>query len=95
DGWTALHLAAETGQAGAAALLLDAGAGVAAREKKNAFTPLHVAAVNGQHAVVRLLVAAGADVGARDRMGVTALVLAAQRGCATSVKMLLDAGAKV
>src|SRR5436190_11727484 len=56
DGMTALHWAAEHGDADLAALLLARGASVTAETRIGRHTPLHVAARTGRAAVVRALV---------------------------------------
>ena len=96
DGMTALHWAAERGDAAMASLLLRAGAHVHAGTRIGAFTPLHVAARAGSTAVVALLLEAGADPEARSTTsGVTALHLAAEAGDAEMIRMLAAHGADV
>jgi ankyrin repeat protein len=96
DGMTALHWAAERGDAALAEMLLYAGANVAAVTRIGQYTPLHLAAKAGSVAAVDALVKAGADVKARTtNTGVTPLHLAASAGSAEVVKRLLDAGADV
>ena len=78
DGITALHLAAEQGDAEAAQALLDAGADVGAGTRIGHYTPLHLAARGGHVAVVALLLEAGADpLAATTNSGATALHMAA------------------
>ncbi|HXI30665.1 MAG TPA: ankyrin repeat domain-containing protein [Vicinamibacterales bacterium] len=93
DGMTALHWAAERGDADAAALLLKAGADVRAVTRIGAHTPLHIAAKSGAVDVVRQLVAAKADVRAVTTTGATPLHFAAASGSRDAVAVLLDAGA--
>jgi ankyrin repeat protein len=90
-GSTALILAAQTGGAESARLLLAAGANAndAGGDGKSA---LVVAAFAGQTAVARLLLDAGADPNAAGA-GYTALHAAALRGDAALVTALLDKGA--
>ena len=71
-----LHVAAEFGQAGAARLLLEYGADVAARELENDAIALGWAAFFGRPEVVEVLLNAGSNVNQRNRHGLTAL------GCA-------------
>src|SRR5262252_4492720 len=73
DGMTALHWAADHGDADTAALLLKAGADVRAATRIGAHTPLHIAARSGSAAVVRLLIDAKADVRAVTTTGAAPL----------------------
>lgn len=97
--WTALHLAAFSGDVTRVRQLLASGARVDQRSMHDAAcggaTALHCAAVAGAAEVVDLLVRAGADLGARDEAGYTALHIAAERGDAAVVKVLVRAGAEV
>jgi ankyrin repeat protein len=96
DGMTALHWAAEHGDAELADILLYAGANVRAVTRIGEYTPLHLASRNGSAAVVRSLLKAGAAATARtSTSGVTPLHLAAEAGNADVVTTLLDAGADV
>lgn len=95
DGWTALHLAAHFGHAGAVRLLLERGADVHARSA-NAMrnTPLHAALAGARDAAtVAALLAHGADVNAVAASGVTPLHLAASRGDLALIDRLLALGA--
>jgi ankyrin repeat protein len=94
DGMTALHWAAERGDAELANVLLYAGANVAMVTRVGQYTPLHIAARSGNAAVVRALVAAGADVATKTSpSGVTALHLAAASGNPEVLTLILDKGA--
>jgi uncharacterized protein len=94
DGMSALHHAAERGDAEMTEMLVYAGASVSAMTRIGQYTPLHLASRAGSAAVVRALLKAGANVTARTTTtGVTPLHLAAATGNADVVKILLDAGA--
>lgn len=73
-GKTPLHRAAQVGNAGAVALLLDSGCNPSVVNKFEE-TPLHMATRNGKLPVVKALIAAGADSKATTFGGDTALVL--------------------
>ncbi len=64
DGMTALHFAAERGDAAMTEMLVYAGANVAAVTRIGQYTPLHVASRAGNPAVVQALLKAG-----RQRLG--------------------------
>ena len=94
DGMTALHWAAERGDAAMADMLVYAGANVSAVTRIGQYTPLHLASRTGSAAVVTALLKAGADASVRSTTtGVSPLHLAASSGNAEVVKLLLDAGA--
>jgi ankyrin repeat protein len=96
DGMTALHWAAERGDAALAEMLVYAGANVSAVTRIGQYTPLHLASKSGSVAVADALIKAGADVKARTtNTGVTALHLAAASGSVDVAKRLIDAGADV
>ena len=95
DGMTALHWAAEKGDAALAQVLVTAGASVAATTRHGAHTALHVAATNGRGPVIKTLLAAGANVNVATTTGVTPLHQAAGSGSVESVEALLASGANV
>jgi uncharacterized protein len=95
DGMTALHWAAERGQADIAAALLGANARLSATTRLGDYTPLHLAARRGHEAVALRLIAAGADVSAVASTGVTPLHLAAAAGTRATIDALLAKGAAV
>ncbi len=101
-GDTALHIAAAAYEPGVARELVDAGALVAAMNRRGA-QPLHYA-VDGvpgcprwnptaQQDTVRCLVELGADPNAVDKSGTTPLHRAVRNRCAAAVEALLDLGA--
>lgn len=74
--------------------LIGMGADVNARDKLDlGMSMLHVAAANDQGPAVRALIEAGAPVDAQDFLGRTPLYMAAERGNADCVDVLLAAGA--
>ncbi len=95
DGMTALHWAAETGNAEIADILVNAGAILGVTTRLGAYTPLHVAGRKGAAEVIRVLLDAGADPRAVAATGSTPLHLAAGSGSADAARHLLDAGAEV
>ena len=96
DGMSALHWAAERGDAELAGMLLHAGANLAAVTRIGQYTPLHLAGKSGSAPLAKALLKAGADVNARStNSGVTALHMAASAGSAEIVNVLIDAKADV
>mgnify|MGYP006195855645 CR=1 FL=1 len=94
DGMTALHWAAERGNAEIAEMLVYAGANLSAGTRIGQYTPLHLASRAGSASVVKTLLDAGAGAAARaSNSGVTPLHLAAASGNPAVVTLLLDKGA--
>jgi ankyrin repeat protein len=92
DGSTALHWAANWGDAGTVDLLLRAGANVAA-ENRYGVRPLSVAAANGHAEIVEKLLLAGADPNTVFGDGESALMSAARTGNVPALELLLAYGA--
>ncbi|KAL8337524.1 hypothetical protein RB598_006427 [Gaeumannomyces tritici] len=90
-----LLLAAKNGDATAAALLLDEGAGIESTNGRDLRTALSWAAGHGSGALVRLLLDSGAAIEAGDIGGWTPLHWAIIYGHQDVVELLLDRGANV
>lgn len=84
-----LMLASLKGHLDLARKLIDRGADV----NKTGWTPLHYAATNSHLEIMNLLLENHAYIDAESPNGTTPLMMAAQYGNATAVKLLLDAGA--
>ena len=93
DGTTALHWAANLGDATLVDLLIEA-SGTATTANRYGATPLGLAAAGGHAAVVERLLKAGEDANAVVA-GEPALMKAARAGNPAAVKVLLDYGADV
>ncbi len=94
DGMTALHWAAERGDAETAQMLIYAGANVAAVTRIGQYTPLHLASRGGSAPLVAALLTAGASASAKTTTsGVTPLHLAAAAGSGEAATLLLEHGA--
>src|SRR6266849_1949974 len=91
DGMTALHWAAERGDAATAEMLIYAGANVAAVTRIGQYTPLHLASRAGSAPLVAALLKAGASASAKTtNSGVTPLHLAAAAGSGEATTLLLE-----
>lgn len=96
DGMSALHWAAERGNAEMVEILLYAGANPAGVTRIGHYTPLHVSSRVGHAEVVKKLLEAGADVNAKTtNSGATPLHLAAAAGDPATVRILAEHGADV
>ncbi len=96
DGLTALHWAADNGDAALAGVLIYAGANLRPLTRNDAYTPMHMAARGGHAGVITLLVEAGADPAvATSRTGVTPMHLAAKAGSGEAIRALAAGGAQV
>ena len=96
DGLTALHWAADNGDAALASVLIYAGANLAPLTRNDAYTPMHMAARGGHAELIEQLLEAGADAGvATSRTGVTPMHLAAKAGSGEAIRRLAAGGAHV
>eukprot|EP01063_Lacrimia_lanifica_P032159 TRINITY_DN5443_c0_g4_i2.p1 TRINITY_DN5443_c0_g4~~TRINITY_DN5443_c0_g4_i2.p1 ORF type:complete len:1246 (+),score=370.66 TRINITY_DN5443_c0_g4_i2:52-3789(+) len=100
QGDNALHSALKAGRTGRAIMLLDFGADATARDGAGRLplmvaltTPACVAQGRGVAVVAQLCAAMKDGVDALEADGETPLTAAVRSGCATTVKVLLDAGA--
>ncbi|EQB53933.1 hypothetical protein CGLO_06292 [Colletotrichum gloeosporioides Cg-14] len=93
-GWTALHLAVQSGGEVTVTALLQAGA-IPSAATSDGVTPLHNAAAGGRVAATKFLLDAGADMNARNIDNETPLHVVALFGNMQIAKLLVDSGADV
>jgi ankyrin repeat protein len=91
-GYSALHLAAKSGNSAVIDMLREAGADLEAKDKRGD-TALHIAAKNGNIEVMAKLKELGADLEAKDGSGKTALHFAAANGKIEVMAKLKELGA--
>jgi uncharacterized protein len=95
DGMTALHWAAERGDADLVSMLLSAGANPKATTRLGGYLPIHLASLGGHARATAALIAAGADANAATTTGASALMLAARSGSTDTVTRLIENGAEI
>ena len=92
-GWAPLHLASRHADRGILDALVEAGANIELRDRRNGWTPLlHAIHVRNEPAVAALI-GAGANANRPGESGITPLIMASGYGMADTVRLLLDAGA--
>jgi len=89
NGYTALHMAAITGQCTAGSLLVESDAEIDARDLKGN-TPLHMTAIHNHRLVTSMLMWGGADAEAQNHLGNTPLHEAAAAGAKDVIFLILD-----
>lgn len=95
DGYTALHLAANSGDPEKVRAVLQRNPNLEIHSRNKKFTPLHTAVINDHTAAASVLLDAGADIEATTNDELHAIHLAAMRGHANVTKVLLQRGANV
>lgn len=95
NGWTALHIAADTNLLQIADLLITRGANINATAGTRDWTPLHAAAARGHLQIITLLLTHGANVQAIARDNRTPLHVAVLRDHPQVVELLLSHNAVV
>jgi ankyrin repeat protein len=95
DGMTALHWAAQQGDAEIVSMLVAAGANIRATTRLGGFTPIHLASQAGHAQIVAALIAAGSNVNAKTTTGASPLMMAAKAGSADTVTRLVENGADI
>ncbi|HEX9582435.1 MAG TPA: ankyrin repeat domain-containing protein [Gemmatimonadales bacterium] len=93
DGMTALHWAAQNGDAPMLRVLLYAGANAEATTRLGGYTPLHLASQQGLGEAVKVLLEGGSKAAAETTTGASAIHLAAAAGRPDAVAVLLQGGA--
>ncbi len=94
DGWTALHLASQSGCHESVKQLIDKGANIEAITNINE-TPLHLSVKNNNPEVVKQLIDKGANIEARTNVNETSLHLAAKSNCLDAAGLLIDKCANI
>lgn len=92
---TAFSLALKNGHEAISRILLSAGADWQKGYENNPTTALIIAADQGYDEIVKMLILKGAPLESTDEQGYTALAKAARKGHLTTLKILINAGAKV
>ena len=95
EGFSLLHLNAKSGNADNVQKLIEDGADIEIKDKKNGSTPLLWACQNGHTNIVKTLLEKGANVFASSFTKKTALHFAAQSGQVDLVDILINEGLKV
>lgn len=94
DDWTALHMAANSGQYEVVEYLLDNDANIEAKTSMSR-TPLHISCMRGHFNIISLLVERKANINATDNDFNTPLHYASEHGFSDVVTFLLDKHPKI
>lgn len=94
DDWTALHMAANSGQLDVVEFLLDSDANIEAKTSMSR-TPLHISCMRGHFNIISLLVGRKANINAVDNDFCTPLHYASEHGFSDVVTFLLDKNPKI
>lgn len=91
EGYTALHIAVQSGHAEVVEALIGMGAAVQQKAGSNGETPLHTASrIENGKACVEMLIKSGAQINAVEASGETPLHFAAREGFIDTVNLLLE-----
>ena len=93
EGFSAMHVAAQSGHLEVVKLLMKASRASLDAKMCDGSTPLHLSSQKGNCEVIRTLIKAGANINSRTQFGATPLYLATEERQLLAIKELLRAGA--